>query len=687
MKKLQGMGIAVGSAAVVLATVGMFAFAVTSKEAPAVALGASGASVPADSAVVPVSLGKAAALEAQGLLWERGDAGAKDGRASIPVQAQALRAVSGQAVGSRVKLTLSERFAPLAGEIIGSSTQEDGTVVTQIRIEGTPLGTLTVQENKALGFFLGQLYFDNYPVAYEFRPSGSGLMASRHGLSDLLCSMLTQNHAGIEALGLPPLDVAKGQAAADAEEEEVRVKNKMIQEAKPTGSSTSGLTVADASITEGNSGVKSLVFTVRLSKANRTKTISASFATKDGSALAGSDYTATSGTVSFAPGTTTRTISVPIIGDTTLEPTETFFVLLSNPVNATIADGSAIGTIVNDEPEPSTVPVLNSLPGAVAVAYLDMDGQVVTGTQWLRGQTITARGISSTHTQSQMTEIWRRVAEDYAPFQINVTTDEAAYLAAPSNQRIRCIITPDNEWYGNYGGVAYIDSFTWTGDTPCWVFSDQLANSPRYIAEASSHEVGHTVGLYHDGRISPSEGYYAGHGSGEVGWAPIMGVGYYQLLTQWSRGEYLSANNKEDDLGIITTRNGFSYRVDAQPGTPEGAPPLTVSGTQVSGAGVIETASDADTFAFTTNGGSVSFTVLGDASGQNLDVLAEILDGAGNVLASANPDTLTDATVSASLAAGNYFIRVSGAGRGDPLATGFTAYGSLGQYTISGTAP
>jgi hypothetical protein len=166
-----------------------------------------------------------------------------------------------------------------------------------------------------------------------------------------------------------------------------------------------------------------------------------------------------------------------------------------------------------------------------------------------------------------------------------------------------------------------------------------------------------------------------------------MGVGYYQLLVQWSRGEYLSADNKEDDLAMITTNNGFGYRGDQQPGTPAGAPALVVSGTSVSGSGIIETGSDADTFAFTTTGGAVSLTALGDATSQNLDVLAEILDAAGNVLAASNPDTLTDATVSASLAAGTYFIRVSGVGRGDPLAGGYTDYGSLGQYSISGTVP
>jgi hypothetical protein len=628
-----------------------------------------------------------ASLAAQGLLWERGAAGQKELRASIPVQAEPLRAVLGQAAGTRVKIELSDRFADLAGEIIGSSIQDDGTVITHVRIDGEPQGTLTVQENKALGFFLGQLYFDAHPVAYEFRPSGSGLMASRHALSDLLCSMLNQNQDGIEAMGLPPLDKTKAQASCKRDED-AKAKNKLIEEARPGGAATlPGLSVTDTSITEGNSGTKNLSVTVKLSKADRAKTITVGYVTQNGTATAGSDYTAVSGTVTFAPGASVRTVSVPISGDVTLESNEEFLVLLSNSVNAVIADGSATCTISNDEATPTNVPLLNSLPGAVAVAYLDMDGQIVTGTQWLNGGTINAGAISTTYTQAQMTEIWRRSAEDYAPFQINVTTDEATYLAAPSNRRIRCIITPDNEWYGAYGGVAYVNSFTWTGDTPCWVFSDQLANTARYIAEACSHEIGHTLGLLHDGRTSPSEGYYQGHGSGEVGWAPIMGVGYYQSLVQWSRGEYLNANNKEDDLSIITTKNGFAYRADQQPGNPIGAPALAVSGNSVFGSGIIETGDDADSFAFSTNGGTVSLSVLGDATSQNLDLLVEVLDASGNVFAVSNPDTLTDATVSAALAAGTYFLRVSGVGRGDPLADGYTDYGSLGQYSIIGTVP
>ena len=74
-----------------------------------------------------------------------------------------------------------------------------------------------------------------------------------------------------------------------------------------------------------------------------------------------------------------------------------------------------------------------------------------------------------------------------------------------------------------------------------WVFENNLGNSSKNISEAASHEAGHSFGLSHDGNNSTS--YYAGHGTGTTGWAPIMGVGYNRNVTQWSKGDYANANN------------------------------------------------------------------------------------------------------------------------------------------------
>jgi glucose/arabinose dehydrogenase len=108
------------------------------------------------------------------------------------------------------------------------------------------------------------------------------------------------------------------------------------------------LSIGDASVLEGNSGSRNAVFTVTLSSPVATS-VSVDWATSDGSATAGSDYLSRSGTSVFAAGVTSRTISVPVLGDTTPEPNETFSVRLSSPVGATIADSLGTGTIRSDD--------------------------------------------------------------------------------------------------------------------------------------------------------------------------------------------------------------------------------------------------------------------------------------------------------------------------------------------------
>ena len=108
------------------------------------------------------------------------------------------------------------------------------------------------------------------------------------------------------------------------------------------------ITISDVQNTEGNSGTKNLTFTVTLSKAfNQIVTVN--YASANGSAQAGSDYVAKSGTLTFTPGQTVRTISITINGDTLIESNEAFYVLLSSATNASIGRGRAIGTIHNDD--------------------------------------------------------------------------------------------------------------------------------------------------------------------------------------------------------------------------------------------------------------------------------------------------------------------------------------------------
>ncbi len=335
-------------------------------------------------------------------------------------------------------------------------------------------------------------------------------------------------------------------------------------------------------------------------------------------------------------------------------------------------------------------PLLSSRPSATAVLYIDFDGEVVTDPLWNGGNTIDAA--PSALTADQITTVWQRVKEDYAPFDIDVTTDASRYASAPVGKRMRCIVTPTDLWYnnGNSGGVAYLRSFDQAGTgnfsatIPCWVFNTSIDG----VAEATSHELGHTFNLAHDGRsTTPVQTYYGGHGTALVSWGPIMGASYGRTLTQWSKGEYALANNLQDDIAIIANAaNGFGFIPDEAGNTPTTAAALNAPSGNVNQTGLITTENDSDHFSFTTGGGTVTITAT-PAPKPNLDILLQLLDASGNLLASSNPDTATNASLSTTVSAGNYFLKIRGTGRGDPLADGYTAYGSVGTYTLTGSIP
>ncbi len=331
----------------------------------------------------------------------------------------------------------------------------------------------------------------------------------------------------------------------------------------------------------------------------------------------------------------------------------------------------------------AAAPLFHSLEGATAVIYLDFDGETVSGTQWnssfTGGAPIVAGG--APFSSSQIEELWLGVAEDFSPFDINVTTDRAAYDAAPLNRRVMVIFTPDNEWYGSAGGVAYVDVFgSSLMDPPAWVFTDQLSNSVSFAAEAASHEAGHTLGLRHDGDAASD--YHLGSSQ----WAPIMGAAYSAAVSQWSKGEYAGATNTEDDLAIISSsRNGFGYYPDDHSETSAGATALELVGLDtLEGWGYIERDSDTDVFMFQTTGGPVEISADNAERDPNLDIRLALLDQAGNEIAVSDPSSSLDATLATSLASGSYFLAVTGVGNNT---SGYTGYGSLGEYELRVTAP
>ena len=324
------------------------------------------------------------------------------------------------------------------------------------------------------------------------------------------------------------------------------------------------------------------------------------------------------------------------------------------------------------------IAVLESLPGAPAVIYLDFQG----------GYTPTWAGVAYDRpdlSNAQIRDVWRRVAEDFMPFTINVTTDLGVYRNAAANCRQRVIVTPTTTPAPGAGGVAYEGSFNWTGDTPCWVF---LTGSTKACADACSHEAGHTLNLSHMG--SDANGvhleYYAGQGEGETGWGPVMGMPYRSPVTQWSKGEYLFANNAQDQLAIVTSQNQVHYRPDDTGDTLATARPLEIYPDATAGAeGVIETTGDVDAFEFTTGGGAVCLRADPVSASPNLALQVALYDATDQLLVDSDPAATLGASITTNLPAGTFTFRVAGAGRNDPRTDGFSAYGSLGYYAITGT--
>ncbi len=286
---------------------------------------------------------------------------------------------------------------------------------------------------------------------------------------------------------------------------------------------------------------------------------------------------------------------------------------------------------------------LHSNPGSKKTIYLDFDGEKIENTAWNKnfnnGITWVASGFSQDADFSKFSEseldviqsVWQRVAEDFSPFDVDVTTELPATgalertNAADDTFGTRALISNDTVIFNacKCSGLAYVGVFDDIGNLhdinqPAWIFTQGVGDNPKYIAEAVTHEVGHTLGLSHDG--SKTVTYFRGIN----GWAPIMGVGFYQPITQWSKGEYLDANNPEDDLEIIYS-HGLTLRADEDESTEKTA--RIIKENQSLG-GVIATSKDADFFSFTATS-TTEFTIEANTAtlSPDLDIKLTIYPG------------------------------------------------------------
>jgi hypothetical protein len=349
-------------------------------------------------------------------------------------------------------------------------------------------------------------------------------------------------------------------------------------------------------------------------------------------------------------------------------------------------------------PDLSALLNLESRPGASKTLYINYRGGTLSGTAWnvIRnsGNDITYTPYSSDSDANSFSAAdrynmwlaWREAAEDYAPFDINVTTSEAVYLTTPVTKRVQIIATTTDFFYPNVGGVAYTNIFDTNDDyyRTGFVWNSGAGSLGMTIA----HESGHQMGLSHDG--TSTAGYDSGHGV----WGPIMGSPFNKTYVQWSKGEYSDANNQEDDLSII---NGVLGSVNDDAGDSIlSATTLTLPITGHEGLitpnGIF---SDVDVYSFSASG-STHIEVkplLGDEGenrAANLAMNVTLKNAAGMTVAgitsddnfTLEPDTNTF-VYDGSLTPGTYYLTIDAVSPDSNWFTGFGKYGNGGMYRMS----
>jgi hypothetical protein len=385
----------------------------------------------------------------------------------------------------------------------------------------------------------------------------------------------------------------------------------------------------------------------------------------------------------------------------------------------------------------STVPtsdafLLHSKPGSDKVIYLDFTGYVLSDSWWnlssdvggadVPNGTVFApfdydgnTGTFNSAERQAMIDAWSLVAEDYAAFDVDVTTEDPGADAIyrngfyDVNYGARAVISGFNNPIANScecGGVAYVGVFDLDRDeysgitdlTPAWAWAE-AGMSGKIIADIVSHEVGHNLGLSHDGLATQYNGeptgndyYYMGAGS----WAPIMGAGYNRPITHWARfyrgngsgGNNLYSSNTEDDY-LVMQYYGLDLRADDSGDSRATATSIPVATPRT---GVIEDPADIDYYSFIATGAAHTVTVTSPALTPNLDVLLTVVSSTGTEIARSNPaiawpggNTVNGmgATVTINTTVGSrYFVGIEGTASNPPGIADHVDYGSIGEYIL-----
>ncbi len=358
------------------------------------------------------------------------------------------------------------------------------------------------------------------------------------------------------------------------------------------------------------------------------------------------------------------------------------------------------------------LPMLDSNPGAPKTLFLDFTGHSQNtfsnhrGTFPQNGLPIVTPAYDTTfdptvfsaQEKSEIKQIWARVAEDYAPFNINVTT---RYYGALTDGKVLKVAIGGHptDWYIDWqtsadtpSGTSSDGSFT-DPNKPnvVFVFSNDIIsgsnsgekdndfrsiNVVAAVSNTASHEAGHAFGLEHIAKYVKGKKVDSYDG-GTAEWSPIMGDNLASDRTTWAYGPTAAGPKVfQNDVQILGSVLGL--RSDDHVSSRIGATQLTTSNsaalaTPLTGKGIIEWQADVDMFKFTSPGGPVKVQVKAAEFGPNMWVKTQLWNETGFVAMGASGVSNFESTVSANVPAGTYYVVVQGQG----------GYGHLGQYTVS----
>lgn len=318
--------------------------------------------------------------------------------------------------------------------------------------------------------------------------------------------------------------------------------------------------------------------------------------------------------------------------------------------------------------------------GDLSIPAFDSDGNITT---------------FSAQEVDQITEIWSRVAEDFRPFNVNVTTINPNQFE--DLQGLKVVIGGDGVELGSPDTLALLNGFSSAAESNTGlVFSQNIQNDPftindpKRIAYHVSATLGRMLGLEPHPLYNAAGTEVSSLDPGTAAVGPIMGAPDNSQRSIWVNAPSTSAALFQDDLAVITNpdSNAIVYRTDDHGNIPGLATPFPIDVGDDFVSGVIETQSDVDTFRIDTLAATMTVSVKGlDLSelfpgvnaGSNLDPVLELLDSAGTLLAQADvPFTLANgnasltASITRAVPAGTYYVQVSNRGE----------YGNLGEYEL-----